>query len=521
MRGRSSLRLGWQLAGLMGLVASLCMTLRTSACAADDSPRRPNILFIYTDDQSYRTVSCYPEAYDWAHTPNIDQLAKRGIRFTHAYIGTWCMPSRATLLTGHLPYGVQSMRMEGKYPGSEYDPEQCPFWPKVFRQHGYFTAQIGKWHTGTDTGFGRDWDFQYVWNRPKHPDNAPNYYDNQLITFNGGETKLVKGYSTDNYTRWAEEFIRGDHRDSSKPWYLWLCYGASHGPYTPADRHRKDYPDIDVPTPADIYPPRPGKPAYMQKIESWVKGSNGQPVQKSSKKKKRERTLTDSVRQYHQCVRAIDEGIGRVMRTLADTGQLENTLVVYTADQGFAWGQHGFQHKLAPYDATIRSPLIVSLPGTLPQDAVCPTPVGGQDLIPTFFRFAGLELPWPMHGHDLTPLLEEPNSDWPHPVLMTLTGRKYGSDTDTIPTDSSLYLAGIPWWVSLCQGRYKYIRTLMEGEIEELYDLKDDPDELTNLALTPQHSALLERLRQATLDELHRTGAGMADLLPIVGSGGR
>ncbi|MDP7205113.1 MAG: sulfatase-like hydrolase/transferase, partial [Pirellulaceae bacterium] len=112
----------------------------------------PNILFIYTDDHSHRTVSCYDEAYPWVRTPHIDQLASTGVRFSDAYIGTWCMPSRAAMLTGHHPYGVQSMRMVGQYPGSEYDPQACPFWPAVFREHGYVTAQIGKWHTGTDTG---------------------------------------------------------------------------------------------------------------------------------------------------------------------------------------------------------------------------------------------------------------------------------------------------------------------------------------------------------------------------------
>ena len=132
-----------------------------SSNAVGDS-ERPNILFIYTDDQSYRTVSCYPGSYDFVSTPNIDALARQGIRFDSAYIGTWCMPSRASLLTGHLQHGVYSMRMEGKYPGSEYDPEQCPFWPSVFRANGYQTAQIGKWHTGTDNGYGRDWDYQLV-----------------------------------------------------------------------------------------------------------------------------------------------------------------------------------------------------------------------------------------------------------------------------------------------------------------------------------------------------------------------
>ena len=137
------------------------------------SGTKPNILFIFTDDQSHRSVGCYPEAPDWVKTPNIDSLADNGIRFANCYMGSWCMGSRASLLTGHQTYGVQSMRMEGPYPGSEYESEKCPFWPAVFRERGYQTAQVGKWHTGTDNGFGRDWDFQKVWNRPQKLGQAP------------------------------------------------------------------------------------------------------------------------------------------------------------------------------------------------------------------------------------------------------------------------------------------------------------------------------------------------------------
>ena len=111
------------------------------------------------------------------------------------------------MLTGHHQYGVESMRMEGQYPGSEYDPEKCRFWPSVFRENGYSTCQVGKWHTGTDTGANRDWDHQIVWNRPRYPENAGNYFYDQLIETNGGPPKLTKGYSTDNYTNWAEDLF--------------------------------------------------------------------------------------------------------------------------------------------------------------------------------------------------------------------------------------------------------------------------------------------------------------------------
>ena len=198
----------------MNLLRVVLLTLLSCCAFAAD---RPNILFIYTDDQSHRTVSCYPEAYEWVKTPNIDRLAKQGVRFTHAYIGTWCMPSRATMLTGRHQYGVKSMRMEGRYPASTYDAKECPFWPSVFRREGYQTAQIGKWHTGVDTGFGRDWDYQVVWNRPRHPANAGNYYGEQLIEINGKPAEKVSGYTTDWYTDRADEYIRGKHREEKKP----------------------------------------------------------------------------------------------------------------------------------------------------------------------------------------------------------------------------------------------------------------------------------------------------------------
>lgn len=529
----------------VGLAVGVGCALASGAAAADQAPsnqqqpaakqqaegqaaKRPNILFIYADDQSYRTLSCYPEAYDFVRTPHLDRLAAAGVRFSHAYIGTWCMPSRAAMLTGLHPYGVQTMRMEGEYPGSTYDPQQCRFWPSVFRQNGYYTAQIGKWHTGTDTGYGRDWDYQVVWNRPRYTKNAGSYYKDQIIEINGGEGKLVKGYSTDNYTRWAEEFIRGENRDTDKPWYLWLCYGAVHGPFTPAKRHLEQYPDAKVETPADIYPPRPGKPAYVQKVDNWVKLPSGEPGMRGgaftttsveTRAGIHGNTLSDWVRQYTQGVSAIDEGVGKLIAALKETGQLENTLVVYTADQGFGWGEHGFRHKLAPYDATIRSPMIVSQPGTLPQGKVCRAPVAGVDIPPTFFAAAGIELPWAMHGHNLAPLLANPAANWPHATLTTLVARKYGADCDRVPTDpAERDLGGIPWWVSLAKGNYKYIRTLVEGEIEELYDLENDPQELKNLALEPEHAKRLLEFREATIAELRRTGAKMADALPAVGT---
>ena len=126
---------------------SLWLAVFSLSVTASD---RPNILFIYTDDQSTRTVSSYEDAYHWVNTPNIDRLAEEGIRFTRANIGSWCMASRASILTGLQQHKIESLRMTGPNPMNTYDPELCQFWPKSFREQGYYTVQIGKWHTGVD-----------------------------------------------------------------------------------------------------------------------------------------------------------------------------------------------------------------------------------------------------------------------------------------------------------------------------------------------------------------------------------
>jgi arylsulfatase A-like enzyme len=203
-----------------------------------------------------------------------------------------------------------------------------------------------------------------------------------------------------------------------------------------------------------------------------------------------------------------------VMEALRESGQLENTLVVYSADQGFSMGEHGFRAKLAPYDANFNSPLIVTFAGKLAEGKVCKTPVCGGDLVATFFAYAGVSLPWEMHGRDLTAVLKSPEADEQRPVLFEEMSDHYGSATSPIPTDETLYHGGVARWVAIRYGKYKYIRTLVAGEMEEIYDVEADPQELTNLALRPQHQSLLADLRAKCVAELRRTGAPFVDALP-------
>ncbi|MEQ8847466.1 MAG: sulfatase-like hydrolase/transferase [Botrimarina sp.] len=459
------------------------------------------MLYIFTDDQSRRTVSCYGQAHDWVRTPHIDALAAEGVRFESAYIGTWCMPSRATQLTGLRQYNVQTMRATEPYPNAEYDPARCPFWFRCLRDGGYVTAQIGKWHTGADAGWGRDWDLQAVWNRPNlRGDDVWAYYDNPKLEVNGAEAEVFEGYSTDIYTGLAERFIRERRigqgsADFEQPWLLWLCYSGVHGPYTPAERHAGRYAGTHTPPPVDIFPPRPDKPPHMRLLTRWTRSEAGDPV-----------SFQEAVRQYHEAVLSIDEGVGRLVESLRQTGQLDNTLIVFTSDQGFAWGQHGLEEKWAPYDAALCAPLIFRLPGRVAQGRVCDAPVGGDDLAATLIAQTGAKVPWRLDGHDFSRLLSDPESEWPHPVLLAQTHDIYGDDLDPLPPTERRVRKQLPWYVLCREGRYKHIRYLVPGEGEELYDLAADPAELENLVGHASHAEVLERMRDVARTELSRTG---------------
>jgi arylsulfatase A-like enzyme len=197
------------------------------------------------------------------------------------------------------------------------------------------------------------------------------------------------------------------------------------------------------------------------------------------------------------------------MKALKETGQLENTLVVYSADQGFAMGEHGMRMKIAPYDANYRSPLIVAMPGLTPQGKVCKQVVNAPDLVATFVAVSGVKPPEGLHGRDLTPLLKDPGAEWPHACLYEHAGDKFGSDFAKLVKDNpkeAIYQK-VPLYTAVVQGGWKYVRYLQPGVPEELYRLSADPEELKNLARDAKHAAQLGRLRETLLAELKRTQA--------------
>ena len=470
------------------------------AGAADE---RPNVLLISTDDQHWRTLSCYRAdgAWPWVETPNIDRLAAEGVRFTHAYGGAWCIPSRAMLLTGRHTHGVEGLELGKGWGQTRYDSAACRFWPAELRKSGYHTALVGKWHLGKDTGHGRDWDHTAVWNQ-----DAPrgDWYNDQAILVDGGPSRVAPGHTTDVFTQFAADYVA---RPKDKPWFLWLCFNAPHLPNTVHPRHRDLYRDAEVPVPPDVFGPREGRPAWARDYTRWEQGpfpTHNDGWGKNAVRK----SLPDLVRDHNRLVRGIDEGVGRLLKTLEDTGQLAKTIIVFTSDQGHAWGEHGFAGKVGPYEACMRMPFLVRWPGVARAGGACREPASVVDLGPTILAAAGVKPPWEMHGRDLRPLLEKPETRWDRPLLTEHFFRSFGPSTAGPPELHD----GVPWWVALRQGRHKYIRTLVENEIEELYDLEADPGESKNLAASSPEK--LAACRESLVSELKRTNAAVADRLP-------
>ncbi len=267
-----------------------CAILLFSCSGEKKVKRQPNIIYIFTDDQSIRTLHSYNTSHEWVQTPNIDMLASQGVRFNYCYTGAKCVPSRGNALTGQLQYNFT---------------KKTAYWPEEFRNQGYYTGMIGKWHWSLPR-HDKTWDWSAVWEH--HLPENNNYYWGQQLRINGDSLVDLNGYSTDRYTDYTIEFIRERAKQPDKPWFFWLCYGGVHSPYTPADRHLKMYleePEVDIPS--DVFGPRPDKPDYMRNLTMWEKDSLGKPIRKK-------RSLDSWVKQYNQAVKSIDEGVGRIRR---------------------------------------------------------------------------------------------------------------------------------------------------------------------------------------------------------------
>jgi arylsulfatase A-like enzyme len=235
---------------------------------------------------------------------------------------------------------------------------------------------------------------------------------------------------------------------------------------------------------------------------------------------KKKTSLDKRIKKYNNAVCSIDEGLGRIMKALEKSGQRQNTIVIFTSDQGFAMGEHGLSTKWLPYDANIRAPMIVSWPDNFAQNKVCKQPINGTDITCTIHAIAGIDLPWRMHGRNFLSLLKNPEEKWNvSPMIMMQSKYSFGTDLDTVLKNKSfkkMKYHGSYAWIMLIEGGLKYIRYMKDNCIEELYDLQKDPDELYNLAVSPTYQNKLKILRKKAIDEFKKKGGSFVNLLPEV-----
>jgi arylsulfatase A-like enzyme len=479
--------------------------------APDAGMRRPNIVFIMADDHAAQAIGAYGSVIN--RTPNIDRLAEEGIRFDNCFAtNALCAPSRASILTGKYSHENGVRNNSQVFDGSQ------PTFPKLLQAAGYETALVGKWHLGSDpTGFD-------YWNvLPGQGD----YYNPDLIEM--GTQKRHPGYVTDLLTDLAVKFLE-THAQPSRPFLLMLHHKAPHRNWQPAERHRSRRDDVTFAEPATLFDDYASRCAAATDQQMTIRDAMnldddlklGAPPDRLDDD---QRAAWDAaygprrdafqaaaptgdalvrwkyqhfLRDYLGCVDAVDESVGRVLEVLDRTGLAQTTLVVYTSDQGFFLGEHGWFDKRFMYEESLRMPLVMRLPGTIPPASVAKAFVTNVDFAPTFLASAGLPAPDDMQGASFLPLLRgQTPAGWPSSIYyhyyeypaIHLVKRHFGVRT----------------------GRYELIHFYFDIDAWELYDLDTDPRQLHNVADDPNFAGIRSQLES----ELARGQARYGDSLDL------
>ncbi len=462
---------------------------------------RPNIVFIMTDDHAAHAISAYGSAVN--QTPNLDRIAKEGVRLNRCFaVNSICTPSRASILTGKYSH-LNGVPVFNRFDGSQ------PTVAKYLQGAGYYTGMIGKWHLGSDpTGFDK-WMVL-----PGQGD----YFNPAFLVPEGRKT--IKGYATDIITDLAIDFL--SNRPADKPFFLMCHHKAPHRPWQPDAKHEAQFRDRLIPEPATLrddystrtdalhenrqrvfqdltrrdlklQPPGDLTGAARNKwldtapteVEITVNGQKKILAGEELNKWKYQRYMQD----YLACVQSVDDNVGRLLDWLDTHGLRENTLVIYTSDQGFFLGDHGLFDKRFMYEPSIKMPFLARWPGIIPPGSVDNSLALNVDFAETFLEAANASIPDDMQGHSLLPLLRsEHPTEWRtsfyyryyHDPGHHNTRAHYGVRTET---HKLIYYWKKDQW--------------------ELFDLRTGPDELHNIYSLPEQQAVVTRLK-AELNRLKK-----------------
>ncbi len=446
---------------------ALGLALVAAAPPARAAETRPNILYIMADDHAAHAISAYGSKIN--KTPNIDRIARDGMRFSNCFVtNSICTPSRAAILTGKYAH-LNGVPVFNRFDGSQ------PTLAKYLQEAGYHTGMIGKWHLGSDpTGFA-------YWNIL--PGQGV-YHDPVFLSM--GERKKHTGYCTDLITDSALQFLKDRPKD--KPFFLMCHHKAPHRPWEPDEKHRKEWENVQVPEPEtfdDDYATRSdaAREATMR-IDRDLKPGDYKlkPPDGLSEADRKKWKYQRYMRDYLACIASVDDNVGRLLDYLDQSGLAENTVVVYTSDQGFFLGDHNWFDKRFMYEESLRMPLLVRWPGKAASGAVSDGMVLNVDFAPTLLDAAGLKVPADMQGRSFLPLLKgEQPKDWR--TAMYYRYYHYPQDHQVQPH------------YGLRTERWKliYFNKLDQWE---LFDLKKDPHELKNVYADPANADLVKQLKE-------------------------
>lgn len=481
--------------------------------------KRPNILFIMSDDHAYQAISAYSDKL--TKTPNIDRIANEGMLFTNACVSnSICAPSRATILTG------KHCHLHGKTDNVfPFDTTQVTF-PQLLHDAGYQTAMFGKLHFGNSPkGFD---EFKIL-------PGQGTYYNPDLITKHEGKIR-VKGYTTDLITDMTLNWL-DEKRDDSKPFLMMYLHKAPHREWLPAPRHFKEFTKKTFPEPESLFDDYKGRGTAAKEAEmnilthmnwagdskirpelmdelgipetcDWDKGAFKREVGRMNPEQRAEwDTVYDPINEefkknyknmskkelmqwryqrymqdYLGSIAAVDDGVGRVLDYLEESGLAENTIVVYTSDQGFYLGEHGWFDKRFIYDESFKTPLLVKWPGVIQPKLVNTQMVQNLDFAQTLLEVAGVEAPDDMQGESLVPLFKGETEGFRDAVYyhyyeypaVHMVKRHYGIVTED----------------------YKLAHFYYDVDEWELYDRKKDKQEMTNVYNDPAYAEVVKELTQ-------------------------
>jgi len=434
--------------------------------AEAESPR--NIVFILVDDLRYDGMGfLQPEV----KTPNIDRLAHAGTYFPNTVVtSSLCSPSRATFLTG------QTTRNHGVVDNNNSSEEGLVFFPSYLQQAGYQTAFFGKWHMGESTDEPRPGFHKWVSFLGQGL-----YYPRADTMLNvDGERVPQKGYITDELTDYAMEWLESE-RDPGKPFFLYLSHKAVHTDPQPAPRHAHQYDETDfrIPASAANTPENyRGKPMWVYNQRNTWHGVDFFFHD--------DMTMPEYLKAYYATLSAVDDSLGRLLEYLEQNGLAENTMVVFTSDNGFLIGDHGLIDKRNAYEGSVRIPMVVSAPGLVPAGVTNPGRIRNLDFAPTFLDVASVAMPPQFEGESALPLMTGAvaASDW-----------KPGDFVYEYYWEWNFPMT--PTTFAIERGRAKYIQYHGIYDLEELYDLANDPDEMHNLIEDPAWLETKIALRKA------------------------